>query len=733
VRHATGTFSRKRLQGASIEGAPYEPGDVVCGRYEIRDAVGAGPVGIVFRAHDREIDIEVALKVVNARLVQTAEERKQFSRPMRLARKLSHQNLIRVYEEGEDQDRPFYTMQFLEGLTLRKIIDLRVGKGEFFRLGEIEPILGQVANALDAAHKLGPHGNLKPENVIVLPDLLKVGDFGLSLSIPRLPFVQAVRQHKADGYLAPEYVQGGEVDQRADIYALGVIVGEMLSGLTPDGSVPELIRRNPEVPPALEGLYRRATNSNPLARPKTASEFFDEFADIARRVSPPPLRSKPELAAVPAVPRTRSPGTAPTVELRKRNVDKPAPAVPQSDGPGIPSDLTQPVPSNLVPPPPPPDASSDETMLLPSFVAPDAPPPEEPRIVTEPGPVPARSRVGPLLFALFTVAGLGLGAAGGYWLLGRTRPTAAPRQLVVTPAPKAAPENVPGPVISAETPTTSLAPDAGLAEEARPAEEARRAEEARAAEEARRKAEAQREAEAQRQAAARREAEEARAEEEKRRAAEAAKRSTAQPAAAIAPVGPEKAECPDGMRLVQAGAFRMGTSRDDPMMGFDEKLLRKVTVGAFCMDIYEYPNRRGASPKVNVSWTEAARLCEARGRRLCTEEEWEKACKGPGNQRYPYGNTFDASSCNTEDELGEDRALASSGRFGKCRSGYGIADLSGNVAEWTASSFAANADRTRKGGSFALPDHAGRCSARKNGAPGARDNDVGFRCCADAP
>ena len=247
------------------------------------------------------------------------------ARPMRLARKLSHQNLIRVYEGGEDQERPFYTMQFLEGLSLRKIIDLRMGKGEFFKISEIEPILGQIANAMDAAHKLGPHGNLKPENVLVLPDLLKVGDFGLSLGIPRLPFVQAVRQRKADAYLAPEYVQGGEVDQRADIYALWVIVGEMLSGLTPDDSVPELIQRNPEVPPALEGLYRRATNSNPLARPKTASEFFDEFADIARRVSPPPLRSRPEIAAVPAVPRPRSPGTAPTVELRKRSIEKAVP------------------------------------------------------------------------------------------------------------------------------------------------------------------------------------------------------------------------------------------------------------------------------------------------------------------------------------------------------------------------------------------------------------------------
>ncbi len=717
MRHATGTFSRRRLQGASIEGAPYGPGDVVCDRYEIRDVVGAGPVGIVFRAHDREIDIEVALKVVNARFVQTPEERKQFSRPMRLARKLSHQNLIRVYEEGEDQDRPFYTMQFLEGLTLRRIIDLRVGKGEFFKLGEIEPILGQVANAMDAAHKLGPHGNLKPENVIVLPDLLKVGDVGLSLGIPRLPFVQAVRQRKADQYLAPEYVQGGEVDQRADIYALGVIVGEMLSGLTPDGSVPELIRRNPEVPPALEGLYRRSTNSNPLARPKTASEFFDEFVDIARRVSPPPLRSRPELASVPAVPRPRTPGTAPTVELRKRSVEKPALPIPENLGQFLPSDLTQPVPSNLVPPPPPPDASTDETMLLPSFIAPEAPPPEEPRIVTEPGPVPRRGRLGPMLFVLFTLAGLGLGAAGGYWLLGRTRTPTPPKPLVVVPAQPTLPADA-GVLLPAGSIGILSAPvqpeDAGAEETSREADEVRRIEEPPTIEAV---------------------PPQVKPEDAARVAADKveSKRSEAQPASVTATAPEKKAECPDGMRLVSGGSFRMGTSRDDPMMGFDEKILGSVSVGAYCVDVYEYPNKRGAPPKVNVSWPEAQRLCEARGRRLCSEEEWEKACKGPGGSRYPYGNTFDASACNTEDDLGEDRTLASSGRYQRCRSGYGIADLSGNVAEWTSSTYAANADRTVKGGSFAMPDHAGRCSARKNGAPGSRSRDIGFRCCADAP
>ncbi len=150
-----------------------------------------------------------------------------------------------------------------------------------------------MCSALDGAHKVGPHSDLKPDNVLVLPDLLKVTDFGLGLAMPRLPFVQAMKARKADRYLAPELAEGGEIDGRADIYSVGVILGEMLSGLTPDGAIPELQRRNPEVPQQLEGIYRKAINSNPNARFKTAGEMMAEIAELSRKLAPaaPPRHS----------------------------------------------------------------------------------------------------------------------------------------------------------------------------------------------------------------------------------------------------------------------------------------------------------------------------------------------------------------------------------------------------------------------------------------------------------
>ncbi len=204
----------------------------------------------------------------------------------------------------------------------------------------------------------------------------------------------------------------------------------------------------------------------------------------------------------------------------------------------------------------------------------------------------------------------------------------------------------------------------------------------------------------------------------------AAQKAAKDRAAVVAPPPVAKVECPDGMRPVVAGAFKMGTPANDQMMAFDEKALTSVDVGGYCIDTFEYPNKRGVQPVVAVAWAEAKRLCEAQGKRLCSEAEWEKSCKGPQGARWPYGGGFDANACNTEDEGGDARTLAPSGRFAKCRSAYGVADLAGNAGEWTL-------EKVIKGGSYASSDYAVRCSARKQGS-GSKNSEVGFRCCVDS-
>jgi len=675
ARQVPGASTRRR---GSIEGAPYKVGDTVAGRFAIRELAGAGPVGYVFRALDQAHDVEVALKVINPRLLQEPEERTQFSLVLKVGKKLNHPYLSRVYEEGFDQDRPYFSAQLIEGMTLRRMMEMRVAKGQPFTLREVEPLLAQLASALDAAHRYGPHSDLKPENIIVLPDLLKVTDYGLALGIPRPPFVQAQKSYRAEGYIAPEYTSGGEIDARMDIYSLAVIVGEMLTGLMPDADgIPEVLMKNPDLPPAFEALYRRALNTNPVARPKSAGEFAAEFSSVVAKGSGGASRA----------PKTGPALGSSALTSTARSAEKPPPPVPTDQLP-IASVAPPVMVRPLVKDEPPVDATQpmDAEMLATIMAAPPvgvakaAGPPKPPvrapplgsaDLPTDPSQAvtaprhPARAAPAPravkrvekrpmsvLWLVLLTLAGLAIGSGAGYLLLKRLRvdPGGVGPGTVPPPAPS------PGPGTQAAPP-----PEPGAGE-------------------------------------------------------------------AMAPAG----RCPPVMKLVSGGTFKRGAAQDDPDKGFDEPVLESVEVPSFCIDEYEHPNQPGVLPSVNVSWEEAQQSCVKGGKRLCTEEEWEKACKGPGNARFPYGNDFDPNLCNTDDAQARDRPLAEAGRFLQCRSAYQVADLSGNVAEWTSSVFENTlASRTLKGGAFDQSRPAVRCSARLSAVPTERKLNVGYRCCAD--
>jgi eukaryotic-like serine/threonine-protein kinase len=280
ARMPTATGIRKKLNPALLAGAPYREGELMAGRYQMKDALGVGPLGFVLRAQDRELGIDVSVKLIHPRFVQTPEERDAFASALEPARHFLHRSLTRLHDVGIDQGWPYFTYTFLDGLPLRRIIDSRLAKGQTFVLDEVEPILGQLMAALEAAHPAGAHGDLKAENILVLPDMLKVTDWGVAAGIPRPPFVQAERQKAAHRHLAPEYLAGLALDPRADVYSLGVLVGEMLTGLTPEDEIPELRMVNPELPDAVEGFYRRALSERPETRFRSVREMFETFASV---------------------------------------------------------------------------------------------------------------------------------------------------------------------------------------------------------------------------------------------------------------------------------------------------------------------------------------------------------------------------------------------------------------------------------------------------------------------
>ena len=183
--------------------------------------------------------------------------------------------------------------------------------------------------------------------------------------------------------------------------------------------------------------------------------------------------------------------------------------------------------------------------------------------------------------------------------------------------------------------------------------------------------------------------------------------------------------------MIDSGRFLFGSRRNDPLRGFGEIDAHSESVGTFCVDTYEYPNKRGAMPTTGVSWSRARSLCESRGKRLCTEREWERACKGPGGFRFPTGNQHRAGVCNISEEGKGPGSLAKAGSFSDCRSGFGIVDMSGNVAEWTSSQWSPEIpDRVVKGGAAEHTLYSARCSARANEAPKVKNQNMGFRCCA---
>ena len=207
------------------------------------------------------------------------------------------------------------------------------------------------------------------------------------------------------------------------------------------------------------------------------------------------------------------------------------------------------------------------------------------------------------------------------------------------------------------------------------------------------------------------------------------------------PPAPPPSSCPTDMVKIEAGDFMMG-SNDSERNDLVETQAHSQSFKKFCVDRYEYPNQKDAAPARNVSLSEARQMCENNHKRLCSEIEWERACKGPGslmtNQQYSYGPTWVDGACNIknfnsmmDDKTGE---VATSGEFTECTTNEGVHDLNGNVQEWTSSKGHFQNDDSKyivKGGSFQTPKFQSRCSSFLEESPMVRKEDMGFRCCKE--
>ena len=267
------------------------PGTLVSGRYRIRAIVGVGGMGVVYRAHDEELGLDIALKVLRPDLGTDHQGIERFRRELVLARQVTHRNVVRIHDIGESDGLRFLTMRYVEGRSLLDVLE----KGGPLPLERALRIVRQVAEALQDAHDAGVvHRDLKPGNVLLeADDTAYITDFGVARSLDRDGLTRAGAVVGTTDYLSPEQARGDPVDGRSDIYALGIVLFEMLTRQLPSagasqaeilaqrisGRVRDIRETGVQVPPHVQHVIRRCLERSPARRYQSARELV---ADLDR-------------------------------------------------------------------------------------------------------------------------------------------------------------------------------------------------------------------------------------------------------------------------------------------------------------------------------------------------------------------------------------------------------------------------------------------------------------------
>lgn len=266
-------------------------GRLIDGRYQVRSRIARGGMATVYLATDLRLERRVAIKVMHGHLADDSQYKARFIQEARSAARLAHPNVVNVYDQGQDGETAYLVMEYLPGITLRDLlVEYRV-----LTTVQAVDIMEAILAGLAAAHKNGiVHRDLKPENVLLADDgRIKIGDFGLA---------RAASANTATGnallgtiaYLSPELVTRGVADTRSDIYAVGIMLYEMLAGEQPfrgeqafqiahqhaNSTVPTPSSKNSRVPAELDELVLWATARDPEQRPRDAKAMLDQLHEM---------------------------------------------------------------------------------------------------------------------------------------------------------------------------------------------------------------------------------------------------------------------------------------------------------------------------------------------------------------------------------------------------------------------------------------------------------------------
>jgi TolB-like protein/tetratricopeptide (TPR) repeat protein/predicted Ser/Thr protein kinase len=296
IRLFEGDIRSATMTVGALSKVPGKEG-IIAGKYRIISELGKGGMGVVYKAEDAKLERCVALKFLPPELTEDPEARERFVREAKAAAALSHHHICTVYEIGEEENRLFIAMEYIEGESLRQ----KIVKGPLAQAEALE-IAIQVAEGLVEAHKKKIiHRDIKPGNIMLTDKgAAKVMDFGLAKALARSLITKEAKTMGTVAYMSPEQAQGQPVDYRTDIWSLGVVLYEMLTGRLPfkgeydQSIIHSILNREPEpiskvrkdLPKGLEQVIGKTLAKNPSGRYQSMEELLEDLKAVAEGLKP---------------------------------------------------------------------------------------------------------------------------------------------------------------------------------------------------------------------------------------------------------------------------------------------------------------------------------------------------------------------------------------------------------------------------------------------------------------
>ncbi|MCB0326400.1 MAG: protein kinase [Bdellovibrionales bacterium] len=652
------------------------------GKYILTKRIAVGGMAEVFKAKlqgAKGFEKTLALKKILPEYSSDEEFLTMFIDEARISSSLAHPNIVQVFDFGEFGHQFYLAMEYIDGSNLKNLFFKNLRSGHQLKKETVYYIIQKMASALEYAHNVQledhdqmlhlVHRDVSPQNILISRlGEVKITDFGIAKAAIKLSQTQPGKIQGKYSYMSPEQALGKKIDHRSDIFSLGIIFYELLSNRKVYGSS-DTVKR-----------YKQATKAEIPRIGGILDQLPSQIDELITKMLSPKPEDRPQSCGeiVALLSEFLSSHSTDTIASQLGNLVgelfPPERSVSQNPGAQSHSDPSQTDPKGY--------------FLQKKRKAKKTPSKKAPKKLT------LLRHQNPWLRAGIGVLFVPLGSLIAWTILHQSPQTLPPAASVAKTEPSLeAPDPEPESSEHTQQPSNEEVDYSSMT-------------------------------------MAQLSMELSKVQSELRNIEQITDAYLSIPKAKKVSAPKPPPSCPNDMVMIQASSFWFGSSPEDPdRMELVEFEAQEKTLPSFCIDPYEYPNKKGEHPKVGVSFEEASQLCTSHGKRLCKDTEWERACKASASENieFPYAQQWEQNPCNTGGQLQE---IVAAGDFESCKTRDGLFDMIGNVEEWTQGQGRLDLqNRVIKGGSLESPKYLSRCSALKESASNTRSNILGFRCC----